>query len=190
MEQKRAVSRLRAQAKEEAARAKEMLGAINKYTKDKYGEDFVDPRNFEINKNVERLLAKDPIEYSSVIRNLNVAYNTYKLASDKAFTEKTYLNATLDKYAQERYTGAINSLYNSTMSSLKEGDMKRVMAKSLLADPNANPDDPALALELAKLAAKNVPSDISLNQKGSMRQWKPITWKGSGMRFPKIHLKQ
>jgi hypothetical protein len=164
-EQKRAVSRLRAQAKEEAARAKEMLASINKYTKGKYGEEFVDPRNFEINKNVERLLAKDPIEYSSVIRNLNVAYNTYKLASDKAFTEKTYLNATLDKYAQERYTGAINSLYNSTMSSLKEGDMKRVMAKSLLADPNANPDDPALALELAKLAAKNVPSDISLNQK-------------------------
>lgn len=164
-EQKRAVSRLRAQAKEEAARAKEMLASINKYTKGKYGEEFVDPRNFEINKNVERLLAKDPIEYSSVIRNLNVAYNTYKLASDKAFTEKTYLNATLDKYAQERYTGAINSLYNSTMSSLKEGDMKMVMAKSLLADPNANPDDPALALELAKLAAKNVPSDISLNQK-------------------------
>lgn len=164
-EQKRAVSRLRAEVNKDVTRAKEILASINKYTRDRYGEDFVDPRSFEINKKVEGLLAKNPVEYSSVIGDLNVAYNTYKLASDKAFTEKTYLNATLDKYAQERYTGAINSLYNSTMSSLKEGDMKMVMAKSLLADPNANPDDPALALELAKLAAKNVPSDISLNQK-------------------------
>lgn len=164
-EQKRAVSRLRAEVNKDVTRAKEIIASINKYTRDRYGEDFVDPRSFEINKKIEGLLAKNPVEYSSVIRDLNVAYNTYKLASDKAFTEKTYLNATLDKYAQERYTGAINSLYNSTMSSLKEGDMKMVMAKSLLADPNANPDDPALALELAKLAAKNVPSDISINQK-------------------------
>lgn len=177
-QQQAEVARLREEAKGDRKRSGEIISEINGYTRSRFGEDFADPNTFQINKKMLKLQETNPEEFASIVKNYNVALNTYKMGSDKAFTEKTYLTAQLDKYARDKYVGALKSLSNSIRSSYNEGDMKGVMAQSLLADQNANPQDPELAKRLALMAAANVPDDISIDQKRINEAIETNNWEG------------
>ena len=177
-QQQAEVARLREEARRDRKRSGEIISEINRYTKSRFGEDFADPNTFQINKKMLKLQETNPEEFASIVKNYNVALNTYKMGSDKAFTEKTYLTAQLDKYARERYESNVKSLSNSILSSLKEGKMKKLMAQSLLADQNADPQDPELAKRLALMAAANVPDDISIDQKRINEAVETNNWEG------------
>jgi hypothetical protein len=177
-QQQAEVARLREEAKGDRKRSGEIISEINGYTRSRFGEDFADPNTFQINKKMLKLQETNPEEFASIVKNYNVALNTYKMGSDKAFTEKTYLTAQLDKYARERYESNVKSFSNSILSSYKEGKMKKLMAQSLLADQNADPQDPELAKRLALMAAANVPDDISIDQKRINEAIETNNWEG------------
>ena len=177
-QQQAEVAKLREEAKGDRKRSGEIISEINGYTRSRFGEDFADPNTFQINKKMLKLQETNPEEFASIVKNYNVALNTYKMGSDKAFTEKTYLTAQLDKYARDKYVGALKSLSNSIRSSYNEGDMKGVMAQSLLADQNADPQDPELAKKLALMAAANIPDDISIDQKRINEAIETNNWEG------------